>query len=191
MRRALKGLRRSRLRQPQEEAGAIALLLREALEVPGKTAALVTPDRDLARRVAAELRRWQVDIDDSAGVPLNRTPPGVFLRLVLALAAEQWAPLPLLSVLKHPLAGCGLPAGAIRERVRALEKETLRGRAAEAGRRRLARIAETGMARAARSRRAHRDGDRAADAGAGERGDRSADRGRGAYRVLREPCCER
>ncbi len=125
--RALKGLRRLDCGTPQEEAGAIALLLREALEVPGKTAALVTPDRDLARRVAAELRRWQVDIDDSAGVPLNRTPPGVFLRLVLELAAEQWAPLPLLSVLKHPLAGCGLPAGAIRERVRALEKEALRG----------------------------------------------------------------
>jgi ATP-dependent helicase/nuclease subunit B len=125
--RALKGLRRFDCGSPQEEAGVIALLLREALEVPGRTAALVTPDRDLARRVAAELRRWDVDIDDSAGVPLNRTPPGVFLRLVLALAAEQWAPLPLLSVLKHPLAGCGLPAGAIRERVRALEKETLRG----------------------------------------------------------------
>jgi ATP-dependent helicase/nuclease subunit B len=125
--RALKGLRRFDCGSPQEEAGVIALLLREALEVPGRTAALVTPDRDLARRVAAELRRWDVDIDDSAGVPLNRTPPGVFLRLVLALAAEQWAPLPLLSVLKHPLAGCGLPAGAIRERVRVLEKEALRG----------------------------------------------------------------
>ncbi len=125
--RALKGLRRLDCGSPQEEAGTIALLLREALEVPGRTAALVTPDRDLARRVAAELGRWAVDIDDSAGVPLNRTPPGVFLRLVLALAAEEWAPLPLLSVLKHPLAGGGLPAGAIRERVRALEKETLRG----------------------------------------------------------------
>jgi ATP-dependent helicase/nuclease subunit B len=125
--RGLKGLRRLDCGSPQDEAGAIALLLREALEAPGRTAALITPDRDLARRVAAELKRWQVDIDDSAGVPLNRTPPGVFLRLVLALAAEEWAPLPLLSVLKHPLAGCGLPAGAIRERVRALEKETLRG----------------------------------------------------------------
>ncbi len=125
--RALKGLRRLDCGTPQEEAGAIALLLREALEMPGKTAALVTPDRDLARRVAAELRRWDVEIDNSAGLPLNRTPPGVFLRLVLELAAEQWAPLPLLSVLKHPLAGCGLPAGAIRERVRALEIAALRG----------------------------------------------------------------
>ena len=67
----------------------IALLLRRKLETPGATAALVTPDRELARRVAAELRRWGIDIDDSAGLPLNRTPPGVFLRLVLDLADER------------------------------------------------------------------------------------------------------
>ncbi len=124
---ALRGMRRLDCAGPQEEAGAIALLLREALEKPAKTAALVTPDRDLARRVAAELRRWEIDIDDSAGTPLNRTPPGVFLRLVLDLVAEEWAPLPLLSVLKHPLCGCGLASGAIRERVRALEIAVLRG----------------------------------------------------------------
>jgi ATP-dependent helicase/nuclease subunit B len=124
---ALKGVRRLDCAGPQEEAGAVALLLREALERPGKTAALVTPDRDLARRVGAELRRWEIDIDDSAGLPLNRTPPGVFLRLVLDLAAEQWAPLPLLSVLKHPLAACGLVPSGLRERVRALEIAALRG----------------------------------------------------------------
>jgi ATP-dependent helicase/nuclease subunit B len=124
---SLAGLRRLDCAGPQEEAVAIALLLREALQQPGKTAALVTPDRDLARRVAAELRRWSIEIDDSAGVPLNRTPPGVFLRLVLALTVDQWAPLPLLSLLKHPLAACGLPPAGLRERVRALEKLALRG----------------------------------------------------------------
>ena len=64
----------------------IALLLRRKLETPGTTAALVTPDRELARRVAVELSRWGIEIDDSAGLPLNRTPPGAFLRLVLDLA---------------------------------------------------------------------------------------------------------
>ncbi|HVA14095.1 MAG TPA: double-strand break repair protein AddB, partial [Stellaceae bacterium] len=125
--RALQGMRRLDCAGPQEEALAIALLLREALEQPGRTAALVTPDRGLARRVAAELRRWEIDIDDSAGVPLNRTPPGAFLRLVLDLAVEQWAPLPLLSVLKHPLTGCGQSPAAIRDLVRALEMAVLRG----------------------------------------------------------------
>ncbi|MBX6368900.1 MAG: double-strand break repair protein AddB [Rhodospirillales bacterium] len=111
---------------PQEEALAIALLLREQLEFPGKTAALVTPDRDLARRVAGELRRWGIEIDDSAGVPLARTPPGSFLRLLLE-AARELAPVPLLALLKHPLAGGGMAVGAFRALVRRLELKALRG----------------------------------------------------------------
>src|SRR5262249_24716125 len=73
---ALPGLTRYDGAARQDEAVAIAMLLRRALDIPGATASLVTPDRELARRVAAELRRWDIDIDDSAGVPLNRTPPG-------------------------------------------------------------------------------------------------------------------
>ena len=95
---------------PQDEGATIALLLRRALETPGMTAALVTPDRELARRVAAELRRWDIEIDNSAGVPLGRTPPGVFLRLVLDMAASALAPVPLLAALKHPLAAGGTGA---------------------------------------------------------------------------------
>ena len=108
-----------------EEALTIALLLRRKLETPGATAALVTPDRGLARRVAAELRRWGIEIDDSAGLPLNRTPPGVFLRLLLDLAASGLAPVPLLAALKHPLAAGGLAPVAFRELTRLLERAIL------------------------------------------------------------------
>ena len=55
---------------PEEEALAIAVTLRKALDTPGKTAALVTPDRALARRVVAALERWHVAVDDSGGDPL-------------------------------------------------------------------------------------------------------------------------
>ncbi len=112
---------------PQEEAGAIALLMRQRLENPGETAALVTPDRDLARRVAAELKRWGIEIDDSAGVPLNRTPPGTFLRLVIDLAVSELAPVPLLAALKHPLAAAGYATETLRMMVRRLEEAALRG----------------------------------------------------------------
>jgi ATP-dependent helicase/nuclease subunit B len=121
------GLHRLDCAGPQEEALAIAHLLRQALEDPGQTAALVTPDRDCARRVAAELRRWGIEIDDSAGVPLDRTPPGIFLRLVLAAACEQLAPVPLLALLKHPLAACGMAPAACRALARTLEIAVLRG----------------------------------------------------------------
>ena len=112
---------------PREEAGVIALAMRRALETPGRTAALVTPDRALARRVAAELRRWGVEIDDSAGTPLAHTPPGVFLRLAAAFADERAAPVPLLSLLKHPLACAGMAPAAFRANVRRLERAALRG----------------------------------------------------------------
>src|SRR6185437_7778835 len=124
---ALDGLMRLDCTGPQEEAAVIALLLRQRLERPGETAALVTPDRNLARRVAAELRRWDIEIDDSAGVPLNKTPPGTFLRLVLDLARDSLAPLPLLAALKHPLAAGGMAPEAFRALVRRLEIAALRG----------------------------------------------------------------
>jgi len=124
---ALDGVMRLDCPGPQEEASVIALLLRQRLEHEGDTAALVTPDRNLARRVAAELRRWKIEIDDSAGVPLSKTPPGIFLRLVLDLARDSLAPLPLLAALKHPLASGGMAPEAFRALVRRLEIAALRG----------------------------------------------------------------
>ncbi|MEJ0017927.1 MAG: double-strand break repair protein AddB [Acetobacteraceae bacterium] len=111
----------------REEAASIALVLREALERPGATAALVTPDRDLAGRVAAELLHHGVVADDSAGEKLAETPPAVFLRLLALAIAEGLAPVPLLAVLKHPLAAAGLPPAECRAAARALELACLRG----------------------------------------------------------------
>ncbi|HUB11411.1 MAG TPA: double-strand break repair protein AddB [Acetobacteraceae bacterium] len=110
-----------------EEAAAIALVLRDALQTPGARAALVTPDRELAGRVAAELLRHGVVADDSAGEPLAETPPAVFLRLLTRAVAEELAPVPLLALLKHPLAAAGLSPAACRAAARSLEQECLRG----------------------------------------------------------------
>ena len=117
----------------REEAATIALLLRETLETPDRTAALVTPDRELARRVAAELGRWNVEIDDSGGAALALTPPGAFLLLLARALADRWAPVPLLSLLKHPLSACGMETGVFRARVRALERAVFRGPRPEPG----------------------------------------------------------
>ena len=103
--RRLSGIHFAELADPAAEAQAIALALRETLETPGKTAALVTPDRELAGRVAALLARWGIDADDSAGKPLSTTPAGTLLLAIASAAAEELAPVALLSLLKHPLAG--------------------------------------------------------------------------------------
>ena len=115
------------------EAGVIALRLRASLMREGATAALVTADRALARRVAAELRRWNIEIDDSAGAPLGKSAPGVFLRLSARLIAERAAPVSFLAALKHPLAAGGEAAQEFRASLRAVERAVLRGARPDAG----------------------------------------------------------
>ena len=60
--------------------------MRETLETPEHTAILVTPDRALARRVAAEMTRFGVRLDDSGGASLAETPAGAFLTRLLDVA---------------------------------------------------------------------------------------------------------
>jgi len=103
--RRFDGVRLAEFPDLAAEAQGIALAMRQALETPGKTAALVTADRTLAERVSALLVRWGIQADDSAGTPLSRTPPGTFLLALASLAAEDFAPVSLLAALKHPLAG--------------------------------------------------------------------------------------
>ncbi len=105
--RRLTGVRHAELPDQAAEAQAIALALREALEVPERTAALITPDRMLAARVSALLARWGIAADDSAGKPLSQTPVGTLLLGIVAAAAERLAPVATLALLKHPLAGVG------------------------------------------------------------------------------------
>jgi len=116
-----------------EEAGVIALHMRQVLEIPKRTAALITPDRGLARRVAAELQRWSILIDDSAGQPLAATPPGSFLRLTAEMFASDLDPVDLLAALKHPLALGHWAPGILRAAVRDLDRIALRGPRPAAG----------------------------------------------------------
>ncbi len=122
----VEGLAVVRFTTPAAEAGGVALMLREAVE-HGRSAALVTPDRDLARRITVELGRWGLFVDDSAGQPLGRTSVGGFLRLVAHAAATDFAPAALLAALKHPLAACGMVPTRFRRAVRRLERTLLRG----------------------------------------------------------------
>ena len=131
--RRLTGIRLAELPDAAAEAQAIALAVREALETPGKTVALVTPDRQLARRVSALLARWGIAADDSAGTPLSQTAVGTLLLGIASAAAEELAPVPLLALLKHPLVGGdGNERLAWLEAVRELDL-TLRGPRPAAG----------------------------------------------------------
>lgn len=110
----------------QQEAVSIALMIRDALEQPEKRVALVTPDRNLAMRVALELGRWGIIADDSAGEPLYKTPAAILLSLVVRACIEKFTPVSLLALLKHPFVCCGYSHRTCREYTRLLEVNILR-----------------------------------------------------------------
>ncbi|MGI9380093.1 MAG: double-strand break repair protein AddB, partial [Methyloligellaceae bacterium] len=110
----------------QDEAEVVSLILRNAIETPGIRAALVTPDRILGRRVSVRLLKWGIMVDDSAGRPLVKTPPGTFFELLSDAFEKNFAPAELLSLLKHPLTRLGYKAGEIRAATRAVELIALR-----------------------------------------------------------------
>lgn len=124
---ALSGLTYLACETPQEEAETIALVLRRVLETPAKTAALITPDRRLARRVSMAMQRWGIDIDDSGGQPLAEMPVGVFLQMTAQMAEENLAPVSLQACLKHPLMAAGDAPGQARLMADVLEQACLRG----------------------------------------------------------------
>jgi len=104
---AVEGLSLIEARSDAEEALAIALILRETLEDPSKTAALVTPDQNLARRVRARLDRWDVQVDMSQGEPLAETDIGVFLEAVLDVSQKPDGALEKAVLFGHGLTSLG------------------------------------------------------------------------------------
>lgn len=101
----------------RDEAIAIALKMRQILTMPEKTAALITYDRGLARRVASELERFGIKIDDSAGLPLHLSPIGIFLALIAEAAANLDSEIKLVSLLKHPFSLFNCQAADFRKKV--------------------------------------------------------------------------
>ncbi|MBD3730186.1 MAG: PD-(D/E)XK nuclease family protein [Sphingomonadales bacterium] len=138
--RRLEGVRIMQSANPEEEAQAVALLVREAIDVPERRVAVVTPDRGLAGRIVRHLRRWNIVADDSAGQPLSQTPPGRAFLLLAEVMAERAAPVPLMALLGHPLVHSQDRAPWL-ERLRKLEL-ALRGPRRDAGLPPLRAIAE-------------------------------------------------
>jgi len=123
----LRGLSVVTARAEEDASAAIALMMRETLDTPGKTCALVTPDLALGRRVAARLERWGVSADVSSGQPLSRMPVGRLVDLAARFIADPLDPHALLGLLKHPLVRLDLGETDYAGAVDALEAFALRG----------------------------------------------------------------
>ncbi|WP_440958119.1 double-strand break repair protein AddB [Oceanicaulis sp. LC35] len=125
---ALEGLSVLDAPAPAEEARAIALMLRETLETPGARGVLVTPDRNLSRRVITEMARFGVTVDDSAGQPLSDTPSGAFLIRVLQAALDPGSALAFSALATSPLFSLGEERAPLRGVLGTMERRALRGR---------------------------------------------------------------
>lgn len=112
-------------RDPAQEATAIALRLRKAVE-DGQTAAVITPDRTLTRQIAANLNRWDIEPDDSAGIPLELTATGRMIRQTAAILGSELDPVQFLTLLKQPMVNNAMRSDHLRHS-RDLEIEVLRG----------------------------------------------------------------
>lgn len=118
---AINGLELLETKTQRDEAIAIALKMREILNIPEKTIALVTYDRNLARRVASELSRFDIKIDDSAGIPLSLTSIGVFLRLIAEASYNIESNTYIASLLKNPYSLFGEDASDFRKKAYSYE----------------------------------------------------------------------
>ncbi len=114
---ATKGLQLVNCNSQRDEATAVALKMRQIINIPEKTVALITYDRNLARRVAAELERFDIKVDDSAGLPLHLSPLGIFLRLIAEAAEDRASAVKLISLLKHPFTLMGSTPAEFRKLV--------------------------------------------------------------------------
>ena len=110
---ALAGITLIEAADEREEALALAIAMRRVLETPKATAALVTPNRDLAARVRAELLRWQIEVDDSGGEVLGVTPHGALARLALACAESRHGAMDMIALLAHPLVTLARPRAEV------------------------------------------------------------------------------
>lgn len=126
------GLSIIQARTEDEEARAVALAGRQAL-LDGKTVGIVTPDRNLARRLAAELKRFDIAVDDAAGTPLFQSAVGRLLRQILALVANQCAAVDLVALLRNRAALFGLSRSEIGRVTDDIELGLLRGQRPGAG----------------------------------------------------------
>ena len=111
----------------REEALSIAVALKLAIADGTTTAALVTGDRDLARRVVSELHRFGIEADDSGGSLLSASPPATLLRLMLEAVFRPGDPVAVMALLKHPLLRVGFERNTVRRAAEAIDLIALRG----------------------------------------------------------------
>ncbi len=126
MENATNGLAIVGAKSDQEQALVVALAARDAI-ADNKTVGIITPDRNFARRVSVELRRFDIEIDDSAGMPLFHAPAGRLVRQILRLGLLDFSPVDLMAMLRNANVTMGQNRTEISQLAQWIELALLRG----------------------------------------------------------------
>lgn len=97
---ALDGVGILAARSADQEARAIALAARDALE-RNETVGIISPDQTLSRRIAMELKRFAIEVDDAAGAPLFQSSAGRLVRAALQASQSDLSPIDLMALLHN------------------------------------------------------------------------------------------
>lgn len=119
-------------RNEDEQARAIAIAARASL-AQDRTVGIVSPDRNLARRIAAELKRFAIEVDDAAGTPLFQSAAGRLARQLLATADNDCAAVDLIALLRNRAVSFGLERWKVSHLADDIELGLLRGQRAAPG----------------------------------------------------------
>lgn len=122
---ALEGVSEITFDDENEEVLGLAMLLRKSIEEKKKTL-LITPDRKIAKSVSNKLKKWNIVVDDSAGIPASDTITGNYYLLILKMIYDDFSPYSILAVLKHKYTHLGYSKKKLEEITKLFEIEVLR-----------------------------------------------------------------
>lgn len=109
------------------EARAVALAARAAI-LDRRSVGVVSRDQTLARRIAAELGRHGIAVDDPAGTPLYQSSAGRLARQVLTVASDKFAPVDLIALLRNGAVTLGRDRGEVQRLTTRLDLKLRRER---------------------------------------------------------------
>ncbi len=126
IKKATEGVTVAVARSEQEQALVIAVAARNALE-KNQTVGIIAPDRNLARRIIADLKRFDIEVDDSAGMALFHSRAGRLARQALAVVASNVSPVDLMALLSNRYVSLGYGRQRLSHIGQMIEFSLLRG----------------------------------------------------------------
>jgi len=88
----------------REESEMVAIMCRDALSQGHKSVAVIAPDKQVIDSVATQLAMHNLVADSPVGMPIIKTPEGVFLMQIAECISEGFSKMTLMQWLQNPFA---------------------------------------------------------------------------------------